>query len=185
MALSASKWGVQVLSKVRPVKAVSVDWNVGKYPNQLECIQPDASLFEKKVRKMDYVVQEYCKVGLLNHDQLYEYDPVIIEARRRMTEAEEQARYFRINRALILSANHQILPEDEWTPMDADHNYMNGYIHEVKNEFLERKLMKCAMLDFEDKWERISLIPFRIWNYFAIKQFRDNLKKELVDPKLF
>ena len=184
MALKAARWGVQVLPKIRPVKAVNTDWEVGKYENQLDCIQPDATQLEKKAVKFDYIVREYCKVGLLNHDQLQEYDPIIIKARRRMTEDEAQARYFRVNRALIMSANHQILPEDEWTPMDADHNYLNRHIHQVKQEEMEKTMMKCAMRDFDDAYQRLTLIPFRIRNYVAIRNLRKTLEGQLVDPKL-
>ena len=184
MALSASRWGVQLLPKVRPRKAANIDWNIGKYPNQLDCIQADAPNWERRLAKLDYTSQENFKLGMLDHDQLVENDPVIKEARKRMSPEETQAWYFRVSRAQIMSANHQILPEDQWTPMDADHNYLQQHIHVVTCEMKERKLMKCALSDYEDVYDRLMLTGFRFKNYFAIQALRKKLRAHLVAPHL-
>ena len=182
--MSATKWGVQVLSKVKPARSVNINWEVGKHRNQLELIQEDAAKLERNLQKINYTASEYCKVGLLHHDQLKESDPVVQEARQRMTDEEVQARYFRVNRALLMSANHQILPQDEWTPMDADHNYLQEHLNDARNEMKEKKLMKCAMLDFEDRQDRLLSIPFRFMNYIEISRMRQKLKAQLVAPQL-
>ena len=184
MALSAARWGVQKLPKSRPLKAVNIDWNVGKYPGQLEAIQADATKLERKLMKWNYLSIEKCQVGLLNHDQQDEFSPVITEARRRMTDEEVQARYFRSTRSIIMSANFQILPEDEWTPMDANHNYLAERMVDIENEMYERNLMKCAMSDYEDVMDRLSLLSFRIWNYKQIQAMRKNLRDQLIAPQL-
>ena len=184
MALSAAKWGVQKLPKVRPQSAVNIDWNVGKYPGQLNAIQADATKLERKLLKWEYLSGEKCMIGLLNHDFLDETNSEVKEARRRMTDDEVQARYFRMSRALVMSANFQILPEDEWTPMDANHNYLAHRIQEVKNEVTERKLVKCALHDYEDVQDRLSLLTFRMWNYGKIKALRQKLQDQLIAPRL-
>nr|CAB3267527.1 cytochrome b-c1 complex subunit 7-like [Phallusia mammillata] len=178
--MSATKHGLQVLQKVRPAFAVNLDWQVGKYANQLDCIHADSAQLEKKLHKFNYITTGYCKLGLLRHDMLNEKDPIIQLARGRMTEEQHQARYFRINRALLLSANHQILPTDQWTPMDADHQYLDPLIHNAKQEINERQMMKCALLDFEDYTERLTMIPFRMTNALKIWKLRGNLKNQLV-----
>jgi len=179
--MSVTRHGIQAIKKLRPFSAVNTDWEVGKYPNrQLDMVQADASVYEKALYKHKYITDDYCKYGLLFDDMLNEVDPAVEEARKRMTDEETQARYFRVNRALLLSANHQLLPPDQWTPMDAEHHYLRPRIDEVKKEMMERKLVKCAMLDFEDYLERIMLIPFRMWNVFKIRKLRGRLMKELV-----
>ncbi|XP_002130313.2 cytochrome b-c1 complex subunit 7 [Ciona intestinalis] len=181
--MSAARQGLQVAKKITSLNAVNLNWQIGKYPNQLGCIHDSLAPFQKKLHKIDYVGSGYCKIGLLNHDMLNETDPIVQEARLRMTEDEIQGRYFRLSRALLLSANHQILPTEQWTPMDSDHNYLQPHINAVKQETQERLIVKCALLDFEDLVDRVFLIPFRLMNYFEIKNIRQKLKVQ-GNPKL-
>jgi len=184
--MSASKHGIQVLKKLAPGRAVNTNWEVGKFKNQLPVIREEAGGIERALRKIDYEGANYCKYGLLHHDFLLETDPYVAKARKRMTDEEHQARMFRVSRAQLLSANQQYLPPDQWTPMDADHNYMDDHISAVKNEEHEKKLLQCAMLDFDDYTTRLMMIPFRIQFYMQIQKLRASLNKQLYveDPLL-
>lgn len=73
----------------------------------------------------------------------------------------------------------QILPPDEWTPVDAEHCYLDPLIAEIEAENFEKDVLKCARNEYNDNWERLLLIPFRIWNYNNIKKMRDTLSENL------
>jgi len=177
--MSASKHGIQVLKKLAPGRAVNTNWEVGKFPNQLPLIRKEAGAIERALRKIDYEGANYCKYGLLHHDMLQEVDPHVAKARKRMTDEEHQARMFRVARAQLLSASQQHLPADQWTPMDADHNYLEDHIASVKNEDYERKLMQSALLDFDSYTDRLMMVPFRLANYMQIQKLRATLSKQL------
>ena len=56
-------------------------------------------------------------IGLLLHDTLNE-TPAVEEAIRRMPEALQNERFFRMSRAIDLSCKKIILPEEEWTKFE-------------------------------------------------------------------
>merc|ERR1712096_280374 len=108
--MSASKHGVELVKHVRKAasKPVNTNWQVGKFKHQLPCIHEQAGPIERRLRKIDYTLSHYPRLGLLKDDLGYEKKSVMKEARNRMTEDQRQAR-------------KDLLAEEQWTPMDAEH----------------------------------------------------------------
>ncbi|XP_039261250.1 cytochrome b-c1 complex subunit 7-like [Styela clava] len=176
--MAATRAVVGTAKRAHPfvVGGLSTDWVTGK-PHQFSYIKDGREFgdVQKKTRVFLYREEEYCKVGLLYHDLLADDEYKIARlAKERMTQEQKDALYFRINRALLLSAAKKNLPKDEWTPIDAEHLYMQEIIKRVEHEEFEKKLTKAALNDYDDNWERLLLIPFRLRHYFKIKETRQN-----------
>ncbi|XP_013391059.1 cytochrome b-c1 complex subunit 7-like [Lingula anatina] len=82
------------------------------------------------------------EVGLMWDDLAYGRDPTVREALRRLPPDVHAARMVRISRALLLSAQRKVLPEEEWTTLESDIPYMAPYIEQVKREKEEMKEWK-------------------------------------------
>lgn len=67
------------------------------------------------------------------------------------------------------------MPDEEWTPIDAEHHYLADIMEQLKAEVFEKKLTKAARNDYDDNWERMAMIPFRLYHYMKIKQARKEM----------
>jgi len=172
--MSSSRHGLTVIRRVieSDFNAVNTKWMVGAYKHQLPMIQSDAPDLERLVRMNDYVFQPWPKHGLLRHDQLYEKKKLVEEARRRMTHDQQQTRIYRLLRANLLQQRKDILPKSEWTPMDAEHCYLNDIFNDIENEEHEKNLVKCANRDYDNYMDKVKLLPFRIWYHKEVLYMR-------------
>lgn len=75
----------------------------------------------------------------LQHDDLYNETPDVKEALRRLPPKLYDERQFRIVRALHLSMQHDILPNEQWTKWEEDVKYLQPYLEEVIRERKERE----------------------------------------------
>ena len=73
-------------------------------------------------------------------DLIFDDDPDVEEALRRIPSEELDLRNFRIKRALDINLKQSILPEHEWTTDDTDISYLDHVIEQVKQERKEREL---------------------------------------------
>ena len=185
--MSVTKHGVELAVRAAGAAAVhpvNINWEVGKFKDQLPCIQEETGTLERHLRKIDYVQQHYPRLGILRDDQRYEKQHLIQEARRRMDEQSQQSRIFRLFRANFLQGRKDLLPEDQWTPMDAEHCYLNDIIHGIETEWYEKNLVKCATNDFDGLVDRVMMSYFRIRYFFEIKAMKSTLESNLVQRKL-
>merc|ERR1712018_997148 len=97
-----------------------------------------ATGFRYAVSKWMYYASYFPQLGLRADDTLAE-TPVVKEALRRLPEAEQDARMFRIMRAFDLSTKKIVLPKEEWTKFEEDDRYLEPYIEQVKKEMAEKK----------------------------------------------
>merc|ERR1712168_744035 len=89
------------------------------------------------LRKWAYSASYFPQVGLMYDDTLRE-TPDVKEAIRRLPGDLQDARVFRISRALQLSGNKQVLPKEEWTKYDDDVQYLRPILEQVVKERKER-----------------------------------------------
>ena len=78
--------------------------------------------------------------GLRRDDLIYDDDPDVEEALRRIPVEELDLRNFRIKRALDINLKQSVLPEHEWVTDATDKPYLDHVIEQVKNERKEREL---------------------------------------------
>ena len=191
--MSVVRQGFQKVKRIVPgvrSSPVNTDWEVGKYKNQLPCIKEDATELERRFRKWDYLKQHYPRLGLLKDDLGYEKELLYKEARKRMTEEQQQSRIFRCLRANLLQGRKDLLPEDMWTPMDAEHCYLNDIKKGILEETFERNIIKCATGDYDD--EDKNFLRRKAWQtlfyklrYFReINEMKEKLKKNMIWRKL-
>ena len=72
--MSATKHGVELVKHVgkAATKPVNTNWQVGKFKNQLPCISEQTGPIERNLRKVDYTLSHYPRMGLLKDDLGYE-----------------------------------------------------------------------------------------------------------------
>ena len=72
--MSATKHGVELVKHVgkAATKPVNTNWQVGKFKNQLPCISEQTGPIERNLRKIDYTLSHYPRMGLLKDDLGYE-----------------------------------------------------------------------------------------------------------------
>jgi len=184
--MSASKHGVELVKHVGKAasKPVNTNWQVGKFKHQLPCIHEQAGPIERHLRKIDYTLSHYPRLGLLKDDLGYEKKSVMKEARNRMTEDQRQARIYRCLRANFLQSRKDLLAEEQWTPMDAEHCYLTDIVNQIERENHERNLIKCATNDFDDIIDKLSLQYFKYRNIIEVMQMRKKLDENLMRRKL-
>ncbi|XP_070533996.1 cytochrome b-c1 complex subunit 7-like [Ptychodera flava] len=88
------------------------------------------------LQKWHYNAAGFNQLGLLRDDLIRE-TPEVKEAIRRLPEDVNNARLFRIKRALDLSLKHRVLPEEQWTKFEEDKPYLLPIIEEVQKEWKE------------------------------------------------
>ncbi|XKL61740.1 hypothetical protein PGB90_001573 [Kerria lacca] len=82
----------------------------------------------------------YNKLGLYHNDVLYNF-PDVLEAVRRLPPEIQDARNYRLIRAVQLDITRSILPENQWTTYEDDlkyGRYLEPYLEEVKKELREQ-----------------------------------------------
>ncbi|XP_072041789.1 cytochrome b-c1 complex subunit 7-like [Amphiura filiformis] len=90
------------------------------------------------VRKWYFNACRYNRYGLYYEDT-FRVTPVVEEAIKRLPEDEQNARVFRIRRALDLSLKHRVLPQEQWTKFEEERTYLQPYIDQVQQENSERR----------------------------------------------
>lgn len=75
---------------------------------------------------------------MLNDMYAEECVPELEEAIKRLPADVADARSRRISVAFNLSAQHNILPKEQWTKYEEDIKYLDPYIEEVKREMAEK-----------------------------------------------
>lgn len=83
-------------------------------------------------------MSRFNQYGLYRDDCLYE-TPEVVEALRRLPKHLLDERNFRIVRALQLSGQKRILPEEQWTKLEEDVLYLRPYLVEVLREKEEKE----------------------------------------------
>ncbi|XP_026317370.1 cytochrome b-c1 complex subunit 7-like isoform X2 [Hyposmocoma kahamanoa] len=83
-----------------------------------------------------------CK-SLYRDDCLYEGDPDVEEALRRLPKHLIDERNFRLIRAIQVNITKHYLPKEEWTRYEDDVLYLSPIVDQVRKERLER-----------EKWEK-------------------------------
>lgn len=73
--------------------------------------------FVDRYNQVLFPLSKYLKYGLLSDDLVRE-NHVIKEALKRLPKEVYQERQFRLARAIGLSANKDVLPENEWTTLE-------------------------------------------------------------------
>ncbi|XP_057331316.1 cytochrome b-c1 complex subunit 7-like [Microplitis mediator] len=100
-------------------------------------IQP-RFLISTGFKKWCYNLSRFNQYGLMHDDVLYE-TPEVKEAIRRLPQDLQDARVFRIVRAMQLSCQKDVLPKEQWTKYEEDVRYLRPYLEEVKREIAEKK----------------------------------------------
>jgi len=88
-------------------------------------------------KKWCYNIAYFPKVGMMRDDVLMETTDVA-EAIKRLPDKLYDERQFRISRALLLSCQKSVLPEEQWTKIEDDILYLRPYIEEVQREKAEK-----------------------------------------------
>lgn len=78
-------------------------------------------------------------LGLYRDDCLYDEDPDVQEALRRLPKHVIDERNFRLIRAIQLDINRKLLPKEEWIRYEDDVLYLTPIVDQVRNERLERE----------------------------------------------
>lgn len=74
----------------------------------------------------------------MHHDDCLTETPEVKEAIRRLPQHLYDERVYRTLRAMDLSMNKKILPEDQWTKYEEDYRYLEPYLNEVRKENEEK-----------------------------------------------
>ncbi|XP_013776063.1 cytochrome b-c1 complex subunit 7-like [Limulus polyphemus] len=90
------------------------------------------------LRRWAFNLTGYNKLGLLHDDCLNETE-IVKEAVRRLPPDLQDARTYRMLRAMQLSLQHNILPKEQWTKFEEDVRYLEPYMNEVKMEMKEKQ----------------------------------------------
>ncbi|XP_026828654.1 cytochrome b-c1 complex subunit 7 isoform X2 [Ooceraea biroi] len=88
---------------------------------------------------MCYNLSGFNQLGLWRDDFLYEADPDVTEALRRVPRQVIDERNFRIVRAMQLDAQKKILPKEQWTKFEDDILYLSQHVEDVKKEREEKE----------------------------------------------
>ncbi|XP_008544647.1 cytochrome b-c1 complex subunit 7-like [Microplitis demolitor] len=89
-------------------------------------------------KKWCYNLTGFNKYGLM-HDDVLQETPEVTEAIRRLPQDLQDARIFRIVRAMQLSCQKTILPKEQWTKYEEDVRYLRPYLEEVRREIAEKE----------------------------------------------
>ncbi|PHH88016.1 hypothetical protein CDD83_8122 [Cordyceps sp. RAO-2017] len=80
----------------------------------------------------------YRKLGLRYDDLLEEEREAVQIALRRLSPKESYERIYRIRRSTQLSAQHKLLPRDQWTKPEDDVPQLRRLVEEVEAELAEK-----------------------------------------------
>jgi len=97
----------------------------------------EATGWKLALKSWAYNLSGFCKLGLMRDDVLMETSDVV-EAVKRLPDRIYDERQFRISRALMLSTQKSILPQEQWTKPEDDVRYLMPYIEEVRREKAEK-----------------------------------------------
>ncbi|XP_072941632.1 cytochrome b-c1 complex subunit 7-like [Epargyreus clarus] len=100
------------------------------------------AVVRSNLRKWAYNMAGFNKYGLMRDDCLHE-DEDVQEALRRIPAHVVDERNYRMIRAIQLSMQKIVLPQEEWTKFEEDKLYLTPMVEQVKKERLER-----------EKWEK-------------------------------
>ncbi|KAK0171711.1 hypothetical protein PV328_005130 [Microctonus aethiopoides] len=89
-------------------------------------------------KKWAYNLSRFNQYGLMHDDMLYESEDVK-EALRRLPTKILDERNFRLVRALQLSCQKIVLPQEQWTKFEEDVRYLEPYLEQVRKEIKEKE----------------------------------------------
>ncbi|XP_051162862.1 cytochrome b-c1 complex subunit 7-like [Leptopilina boulardi] len=96
-------------------------------------------LFGSGFKKWAYNWSRFNQYGLMHDDMYHEFNPIVVEALRRLPQHIRDERNFRICRAMQLNCQKSILPKEQWTKYEEDVKYLRPYLEEVEREEREKE----------------------------------------------
>jgi len=94
--------------------------------------------------RQDHPSGNASRLGQLNDDQVNCQDSMLDAMRERMYDAQRQDHYYRIERADYVGTRKDTLPYEDWSPISADHKYLNAtgrqLFAEMDEEFMMDKI---------------------------------------------
>jgi len=113
-----------------------------------EQIRREPATLKDQYRKFQYYQTYHYKLGLMEHDRLFEENKAIKEAMRRLRLSEPEVwdeRAFRISRAINFDIKKMVLPKDEWLEYENDVPYLQPFLADIEREEAEERHWKKVL----------------------------------------
>ncbi|CAK9293410.1 unnamed protein product [Gordionus sp. m RMFG-2023] len=101
-------------------------------------LKSGSGVFRSSFNKFKFEYNGYNKYGLLYDDLYHDFNPIVLEAVRRLPDDLFHQRQHRQMRAIYLSMQKATLPKEQWVKYEDDKPYLKSYIKEVQDEIKEK-----------------------------------------------